>query len=52
VFIKNIPCPKCGCTENKCTKTSGFTNWDDYGVYRLDCGNEECGHSWTFEQEE
>jgi hypothetical protein len=52
MFIKNKPCPECGCTENDVKKIDGFTNWDDYGVYRLDCGSEGCQHTWTFEQEE
>jgi rRNA maturation protein Nop10 len=52
VFIKNKPCVKCGSVHNKSTKISGFTTWDDYGVYRIKCGNEACGHTWEFEQEE
>lgn len=52
VLLENNPCPKCGSVHNKATKTSGFTNWDDYGVYRLDCGNEDCKNTWQFSQEE
>ena len=50
IYIYNIPCPKCGSEHNKCTQIDGFTNWDDYETYRIECGNERCKHSWTYEQ--